>query len=424
MQTAQIPLGYKLTEVGIIPSDWDLKQVGEIAQTTAGGTPSTLIKEYWGGDIKWMSSGELNLKQVYDVEGRITELGFNNSSTKILPAKSILIGLAGQGKTRGTVAINLVELCTNQSIAAILPSKFLVPEYLYHNLDNRYNELRNLSSGEGGRGGLNLKIIKSLLIALPPIEEQKRIAQVLSDIEKLIRSLDELIIKKSNIKQGTMQLLLTGKQRLPGYSGEWEVKTFDDCFKFLTTGSNARSDLSESGEVKYIHYGDIHAKKLPILDCAKDFIPGIARNKVKNLPLLEDGDLIIADASEDYQGLGKSIEIKNVNNCEIVAGLHTLLLRADKLVLADGFKAYITSIESVKNALIKIATGISVFGISKKAIKSIQLFLPPLEEQKAIARILSDMDEEIEVLEQKRNKYQDIKKGMMQELLTGKTRLV
>jgi len=106
-----------------------------------------------------MNSGELHLKRVLDVEGRITEYGLKNSATKLIPEKCVLIGLAGQGKTRGTVALNMVQLCTNQSIAAIIPCEEVSSDYLYHNLDMRYKELRSISTGEGGRGGLNLTLI-------------------------------------------------------------------------------------------------------------------------------------------------------------------------------------------------------------------------------------------------------------------------
>jgi len=116
---------------------WDTKQIGEFTDCTSGGTPSTLVTEYWDGSIRWMASGELHLRTVADVEGRITERGLRNSSAKMLPADCILIGLAGQGRTRGTVAVNLVPLCTNQSIAAILPNSRFVTQYLYHNLDSR-----------------------------------------------------------------------------------------------------------------------------------------------------------------------------------------------------------------------------------------------------------------------------------------------
>ena len=154
------------------------------------------------------------MKKVLDVNGRITQEGLNNSSTKIIPEKCVLIGLAGQGKTRGTVAINYAQLCTNQSIAAIFPCNNIVPEYLYYNLDCRYDELRSLSTGEGGRGGLNLKIIKNIEILLPNIPEQHEIANVLVDIDNDIEHLKTQQEKTKLLKQGMMQELLTGKTRL------------------------------------------------------------------------------------------------------------------------------------------------------------------------------------------------------------------
>jgi type I restriction enzyme S subunit len=193
---------------------WQVKCVGEFTDVTAGGTPSTLIPSYWGGSIRWMSSGELNLKRVEDVLGRITEEGLSNSSTKMIPTKCVLVGLAGQGRTRGTVAMNFVELCINQSVAAILPSSAVVPEYLYYNLDNRYDELRDLSSGEGGRGGLNLTLIKSLPVSLPSILEQTAIAEVLTDMHAEISALEQRREKTRGLKQAMMQELLTGKTRL------------------------------------------------------------------------------------------------------------------------------------------------------------------------------------------------------------------
>ena len=193
---------------------WERKRIGDFTDCTAGGTPSTLVSEYWGGTIRWMSSGELNNKAVQDVEGRITHRGLQESSTKIVPPRCVLIGLAGQGKTRGTVAINMVDLCTNQSIAAIYPNKNFVPEYLYHNLDVRYEELRGMSTGDGGRGGLNLQIIRSIEVPFPKIEEQTAIAAVLSDMDAEIVALERRRDKTCAIKQGMMQQLLTGQVRL------------------------------------------------------------------------------------------------------------------------------------------------------------------------------------------------------------------
>ena len=204
----------KNSELGEIPEDWEVVKIGEFTDCTAGGTPSTAIPEYWNGDIPWMSSGELHLKQVYDVSGRITELGLDNSSTSIVPEKSVLIGLAGQGKTRGTVAISRIPLCTNQSIAAVFPSNLFCSEYLFYNLENRYEELRSLSTGDGGRGGLNLTIIRNLAVPFPSLPEQTAIALTLSDMDSEIAALEARAAKLAQIKQGLMQNLLTGKIRV------------------------------------------------------------------------------------------------------------------------------------------------------------------------------------------------------------------
>lgn len=199
---------------------WEVKQIREFTTYTAGGTPSTLIPEFWSGPIPWMNSGELHQKQVNEVDDYITEYGLLNSSAKMLPIGCVLIGLAGQGRTRGTVAMNLTPLCTNQSIAAILPNSNFVPEYLYHNLDSKYTELRDLSSGGGGRGGLNLTIIGSIIIPFPSISEQRAIAAVLTDMDVEIAALEQRRTKIKNIKQAMMHELLTGKTRLvtPGGS--------------------------------------------------------------------------------------------------------------------------------------------------------------------------------------------------------------
>ncbi|WP_253272465.1 restriction endonuclease subunit S [Pectobacterium brasiliense] len=206
--------GYKKSELGEIPEDWEVKNIGQFTDCCAGGTPSTKILSYWGGIHPWMSSGELHLKQVYKVADYITDDGLANSSTKYIPENSVLIGLAGQGKTRGTVAINRIKLCTNQSIAAIFPSEHHSTEFLFYNLDNRYEELRNLSTGDGGRGGLNLTIIRKLHLAFPPKEEQTAIATILSDMDKEIQALQQRMEKTHQLKQGMMQELLTGKTRL------------------------------------------------------------------------------------------------------------------------------------------------------------------------------------------------------------------
>lgn len=194
--------------------EWHARKIGDFTTCTAGGTPSTAVVRYWGGSIPWMNSGELNLKHVYEVEGRITEEGVKSSSTKAVPAGCVLVGLAGQGKTRGTVAMNYVELCTNQSIAAIFPNDSFSSEFLYQDLDSRYDELRELSSGGGGRGGLNLTLIRGLEVPFPSLREQTAIAIVLSDMDAEIATLEARRAKTRDLKQAMTQELLTGRVRL------------------------------------------------------------------------------------------------------------------------------------------------------------------------------------------------------------------
>ena len=157
----------------------------------SGATPSKEKKEYWeNGTIPWMSSGEVNLGQVYEVEGRITQLGYDKCSTKMVPEGSVVVALAGQGKTRGTVAILRTSVCTNQSLAALVPNTdFVSGEYLFHYLKTQYSKLREVSSGDGTRGGLNLKMLREYKITIPSKETQEQIVSILNKFEALTNDL-------------------------------------------------------------------------------------------------------------------------------------------------------------------------------------------------------------------------------------------
>ncbi|MFE2656708.1 restriction endonuclease subunit S [Brevibacterium sp. NPDC059310] len=194
---------------------WCTRRIGDFTHVKSGGTPSTAVARYWGGNVPWMSSGEIHAKRVHDVTGRITEDGLRESAAQLLPAGTVLMALAGQGKTRGTVAVSRVQLSTNQSIAGILPSAEHDSDFLYYNLDTRYEELRGESSGDGGRGGLNLTIIKNLVIAMPFLPEQMAIAEILGDADDELEALRGRLAKVRAIKIGMMQQLLTGRVRLP-----------------------------------------------------------------------------------------------------------------------------------------------------------------------------------------------------------------
>lgn len=397
--------GYKNSQLGWIPEEWGLFKLKDIGKTTAGGTPSTRIIEYWGGEILWMNSGELNYKKVENVKGRITDSGLNNSSTQILPKYCILIGLAGQGKTRGTVAYNVVELCTNQSVAAILPNKDkYFYKYLFYNLDSRYNELRRLSTGDGGRGGLNLSIINSLLIPLPPLPEQKKIAQILSTWDDAISNTEQLIEKLKLRKKGLMQELLTGKTRLKGFTGKWKTMKLGDMFSerkeinntnlpLLSVGRNGvypqdsteKKDISNKDKSKYkkICIGDIGYNTMRMWQ---------GRSALSNIEGL---------VSPAYTVLKPN---RNTN-----PKFFSLLFKQNDII----HKFYRHSQGMVSDTLM----------CKYKDISIIKLLAPENEEQKAIAEILTTVDEEIKGYEKYLSKLQSQKKGLMQKLLTGEVRV-
>ena len=167
------------------PKSYDIKKVGDFAECFAGATPSTKISSYWdNGNIPWMSSGEVHKARVQDTDAKITQQGYDGCSTKMVPIHSIVIALAGQGKTRGTVAINDIELCTNQSLCAIVPNEEVNYEYLFHNLRGRYKELRSMSGDVDGRGGLNQKHIQSIKVIVPPMSEQMKFVSIARQADK------------------------------------------------------------------------------------------------------------------------------------------------------------------------------------------------------------------------------------------------
>ncbi|MCZ4319030.1 restriction endonuclease subunit S [Aequorivita viscosa] len=209
---------------------------------------------------------------------------------------------------------------------------------------------------------------------------------------------------------------------------EWETPRIDEVFDFLSTNSLSRNQLNYEDEegVFNIHYGDIHATyKQPILDFDNENrVPKINKDIVLsvNTDFLKDGDLVIADASEDYEGVGEAIELKNINGKKVTSGLHTFAFRDKTNKTAEGFRVYIFRNLLVKKALKTIATGSKVYGISKGNIQKFRIVLPPLPEQQKIATILSTWDRAIAKQKQLIAAKQEFKKGLMQLLLTGKKR--
>ena len=208
---------------------------------------------------------------------------------------------------------------------------------------------------------------------------------------------------------------------------EWEVKKIGDCFEFLTTNSYSREKMTyEEQEYMNIHYGDIHMKYGATLDIEemKGKIPYIKSEETlpKKIILIEEGDLLIADASEDYKDIGKSTEVLNVKDSKILGGLHTLLLRDKNNYFINGYKGYILRSEKISKEVKKIATGISVLGISKTNLSELNIPIPPLKEQEKIAEVLSCYDKAIEQQELLMEKEKEFKKGMMQKIFSQEIR--
>jgi type I restriction-modification system specificity subunit len=186
--------------------EWEIVKLGDNCRIITGGTPRTGVKEFWNPkEIPWMSSGEINKKILNETEEMISCIGLENSSAKWVKQNSVLIALAGQGQTRGRVAINKIPLTTNQSIAAIETNSNIDFLFLYTDLGRRYDELRLISSGDGTRGGLNKMIISRLELNIPSIEEQQAIGSYFSNLDNLINSHQEKISQLETLKKKLLQ---------------------------------------------------------------------------------------------------------------------------------------------------------------------------------------------------------------------------
>ena len=205
----------------------------------------------------------------------------------------------------------------------------------------------------------------------------------------------------------------------------WQEKKIGEIFSFIKNYYNSRAELNDYDDISYIHYGDIHKHYRHRIECNKVDFPKISAEKlskdINNISYVENGDLIVVDASEDYEGTCISAEIKNLNY-KLVSGLHTFLLRDKNKIFADGYRGYIFYNHDVHIQCCKVATGISVYGISQENLKNIKIMIPPLDEQKRIAEVLSLCDDIIENLTELIEKKEQYKKGVMQRLLSGEVR--
>src|SRR5690606_6025659 len=304
---------------------------------------------------------------------------------------------AGSGETKEEIGkaasfVSCAEAYAGGDIVILSP-RTCSSEFLGYALNAPEVARQKSSKGQGDAVvHISTSALASISVAVPPLPEQSAIATALSDVDALLAAQDALIAKKRALKQGAMQELLTGKRRLPGFSGEWEVRRLGDHLEFLGNGANSRAELMNDGRVRYLHYGDIHGTSEVMLDPTTTAMPFLPEVKAARLDRLRDGDLVFADASEDLDGVGKSVELQNVGALEVVSGMHTIAVRFDKSILADGFKAYLQFIPSFQAHLRRLASGTKVYATNMSHIASAEVKLPNPAEQVAISAVFTDMD--------------------------------
>lgn len=416
---------YKKTEFGEVPEDWSLDElncfwtVTDCKHVTAPfvrvGYPLASIRET---QSRFLDFSEANCT-TKDYYLRMIDGGRKPESGDLIFSRNATVGEVAQVLHERPLFAMGQDVCLIRKRNQEYSSDFF--QYLLKS-PLIAKQIADAMVGSTFKR-MNVAQIKSLKVLFPPAEEQHRIASVLSEMDSQISAIEELIAKSRDVRAGAMHRLLTGESRLPGFIAPWEKRLFGDYVIFLKNGVQSRAQLTLSDPIRYLHYGDIHVAQGLHLSLHEAEMPRLPSLEAARLSRLEDGDLVFVDASEDLAGVGKSLEIVSVEGIEAVAGQHTIAARFDKDVLADGFKGYLQHIPAFTTHLRRLAAGTKVYATNRKHIASAEILLPEPDEQRAIVRVLSDMDAEITALEARLEKTRALKQGMMQALLTGRVRL-
>ncbi len=411
-----IKTGYKQTEIGVIPDDWEVKKLGDILKVIGGGAFKSADSQSSG--IKWLKIANVDINRiVWNDESYLPSELIKNNENFLLNSGDYVIALTRPilGKKLKIAQLNNedVPALLNQRVGkiAVENGNDLNFTYFLFQKDEIINALAQSMAGTDPPN-LSNRGIYNIDCAVPSSkQEQTAIASALSDVDALMGELDKLIAKKRDIKQATMQQLLTGKKRLAGFSGEWEVKRLGDIAEI--DPENLNSSTSPEYEFRYISLEDVDSGTLTnTTEMQFKNAPSRARRKIRKFDVLVStvrpnlqSHLIIQNEVTDWVcSTGFSVvRCKNANAAYIFNHLFasTINRQIDTLITGSNYPAINSS--DVKNLLIPIP--------------------PTIEEQIAIATILSDMDAEINALQQKRDKTAQLKQGMMQELLTGRIRL-
>ena len=389
--------------------------MGDHSEIVAGGTPNTGHPEYWNPkEIPWMSSGEINNKVIYSTDNMISKIGFSNSSAKWVKEKSVLIALAGQGKTRGTVAISEIPLTTNQSIAAIQPDSFLYYKFLFQNLEERYNELREVSSGDGTRGGLNKQIISDLEVLAPEIQEQIKIGDFLCGIDTLITLHQRKYDKLTKVKKAMLEKMFPENGspypeiRFKGFTDAWEQREFGDE-NDLITGYPFESDCFSETGINLIRGMNV---KRGYIDLSNDICVKWTSSKGLESYLLKENDIII---QMDGALIGKSYGIIKKKHLPALLVQRVTRARINNEI-ADSDFMYQTIQRDFLTYISMNKTETAVPHLSLNDIKNFGIMVPTLLEQKMIGSFFANLDRLITLHQRKLEKLKNIKKACLEKM--------
>ena len=390
-----------------MPEDWEVRKLGEVAEIKRGKfTPRPRNDpKYYGGDIPFIQTGDIT-----NSNGKIKRY------TQTLNEKGLEVSvLFKKGTIFMTIAANIgytaiiqIDMACTDSLVAINGCKKADNGFLNYYFIYKRQELENLSTS-GAQKNLNIERLKPFLLPLPPLPEQTAIATALSDTDALLHSLETLLIKKRNIKQAAMQQLLAPQE-------SWVVRRLGDVGSF-SKGQGIRKDESNSGQIPCIRYGELYTKHN---DYIKKCYSYISSDVAKGSKKLKCGDILFAGSGETKAEIGKCAAFIHVY--EAYAGGDIVIFSpkdANSL-----FLGYLLNTPVIASQKASRGQGDAVVHISSNQLKNIEVYLPSLSEQIRISTILTDLDRDIEALEQKIAKYKCIKTGMMQNLLTGKIRLI
>lgn len=376
----------------VIPEGWEQVTLGRCADIIGGGTPSTGVSSFWNGNIPWCTPTDItkaNNKYIKKTERAISNVGIQESAAVLLPPGTILLCTRA---TIGAMCISKIPIATNQGFKNFVCYSNIDIDFMYYTLQTKVKIMYSLAIGSTFLE-ISKQALTNIIILRPPLSEQRRIAEVLSDTDAYISSLKKLITKKEAVKQGVMQELLTGKKRLPGFSSEWIEKRLGELLEY------EQPQQYIVVNTKYFTQG------IPVLTAGKSFILGYTSERAgvyNNPPIILFDDFTTESKLVDFKFKVKSSAIKILKNtgiCNIRIVFE--LMQMIKFESKDHQRFWISIFNKIR---VKIP--------------------PTLAEQTAIANILSDMDEEIEALKKKLKKVEFIKQGMMQKLLTGEIRLL